>query len=231
MAKVLFSTAVGELRNKVGGAVFTKTRFGPMVRSKVSPTQPRTTYQMDVRAGFTRLAKLWSDPTMDDYRAGWIGLAVSYPVKDVFGSTQNLTGLQMFMRLNRALQTVEEAELLIPPTSLIAAYPGALTLVATGAPVTVLTVQPATYATALDATLIYATPGLSMGRATAGARFRLVHMVSGVIAAPIDILAKYTTKFGAPILGRNMFVRVVYTTLATGAQSLPSQASIMFPLV
>ncbi len=227
MAKVIYSPQVGDMRNKTGGTVHTKTRFGSMVRRKVSPTQPRTSYQMNVRANFTALSKLWSSASMAAYRAAWIGLAASYPVKDVFGQSQKLTGHQLFIGLNRALHNIGASVLLIPPTSLAALYPGTLTLAKSGGPpITTLTVQPASYATATEATVIDATPGISPGRNTAGARYRQVKMVSGVIAAPIDLFADYVTKFGTPIIGRQIYVRVRYVTIATGAQSLASEASI-----
>jgi hypothetical protein len=225
----MFSTAVGDLRNKAGGAVFTKTRFGSMLRRKISPTQPRSSAQMNVRAGFTSLSKLWSAATMANYRAGWIGLAASYPQRDVFGNTVTLTGHQMFVRLNRALQTVGVAPLLIPPSSLSVGYSGALTLVCTGTPVTVLTVALATYNAATEEALVYATAGVSAGRASGGARFRLLDSFATGAPHPLDILPKYTAKFGAPISGRRIFVRVVFTHNVTGAQSLPSEASILAP--
>ena len=182
---------------------------------------------MNVRANFTSLSKLWSSVSMLNNRAAWIALAAGYPRKDKFGAAHNLTGLQLFIALNRALHNIGAAILLIAPASLNALYPGALTLAKTGGPpITALTVQPATYATATEATVIDATGGISAGRATPGARFRQVKMVSGVIAAPIDIFADYVAKFGTPIIGRQIFVRVRYVTIATGAQSLGSEAAI-----
>jgi hypothetical protein len=223
----MYSTQVGDMRGKVGGAVHSTGRFGSFIRRKVSPTQPRSSSQMNVRANFTALSKLWSSASMANYRAAWIALAASYPVKNVFGQAHNLTGLQLFLALNRGLNNIGGAVLLIPPATLNALYPGALTLAKSGGPpITTLTVQPATYASATEATVIDATPGISPGRATAAARFRQVHMVSGVQSAPIDIFAKYVTKFGTPIIGRQIFIRTRYITIATGAQSLPSEAAI-----
>lgn len=227
MAKVMFSVSVGDLRNKAGGAVFTKTRFGSMVRRKVSPVQPRSSPQMNVRASFTALSKLWSDPTMDTYRDGWIGLAASYPVKDVFGQSQTLTGHQMFVRLNRALKTVELGPILPPPASLSVGYPGALTLTKSGGPpIDVLYVQRAVQPLVGENGLFFATPGLSTGRASAGARFRFIGYFTSTTDNPFNIFTMYVAKFGTPIVGRKIFVRVVYVTKATGAQSLPSEASI-----
>lgn len=223
MAKVMFSTAVGDLRNKAGGAVFTKTRFGSMVRRKVSPTQPRTSSQMNVRANFTALSKLWSDATMDTYRAAWIGLADSYPIKDVFGQSQKLTGHQLFVRLNRALNTVGVSPILVAPPSLTVGYPGAVTL--TKAAVT-LNVNCATWPVANEKYLVYATAGVSTGRASAGARFRLIRTITNLSAQPLNCYDHYEIKFGTPIIGRQIFVRLVSTNLSTGAQSLPSESSI-----
>jgi hypothetical protein len=226
MAKVQFSVAVGDLRNKAGGAVFTKTRFGSMVRRKVSPVQPRSSAQMNVRANFTALAKLWSDTTMDAYRAAWIGLADSYPVKDVFGASQRLTGLQMFMRLNRALNLIGVSPILPPPATLTVPYPGALTLVHDGPPVTSLTLTQVTAPTAAENGAIFATAGISVGRAAAGARFRWIRNIHSLSTNPINLIGDYTAKFGTPITGRKIFFRMHYINATTGAMSLDSEASI-----
>lgn len=227
MAKVQFSTAVGDLRNKVGGAVFTKGRFGAFVRTKVSPVQPRTSYQMNVRANFTSLSKLWSDATMDAYRAAWSTLAASYPLKDVFGNSHTLTGHQMFVRLNRALATVGESPILPAPSSLSVPYPGAITLAKSGGPpIDTLTINPTVDITGNEHAIVFATPGISPGRASAGAKFRFIALIGAGGAAPWGIFASYVTKFGTPIVGRKIFVRVIYVKLATGTQSLPSESSI-----
>lgn len=118
MAKVQFSAAVGDLRNKVGGAVFTKTRAGAMLRRKVSPTQPHTSAQMAVRANFSALAKSWSSDLSAIQRASWNELAKSYPVKDVFGAAHPLTGLQLYISLNRNLQVIGQTAIADAPASL-----------------------------------------------------------------------------------------------------------------
>jgi hypothetical protein len=50
--------------------------------------------------------------------------------------------------------------------------------------------------------------------------------MTSVDASPWVLLAAYTTKFGAPITGRTIYFRVLYTNNSTGAQSLPSEVSI-----
>jgi hypothetical protein len=229
MAKVVYSPQVGDMRNKTGGAVHTKTRFGSMVRRKVSPTQPRSSAQMNVRANFTALAKSWTSALTDELRAAWISLAQQYPVKDVFGAAHNLTGLQLYVRLNRALATIGVPPLVDPPASLSVGYPGALTLVCTGTPVTAFTVALANYNGPTEEAMVYATAPQSAGRSTAGAKFRLLDSFATGAPHPLNILPKYTEKFGAPISGRKIFVRVMFTHNVTGAQSLPSEKSVTAP--
>jgi len=227
MAKLVYGPIVSDARNKEGGVVFTKTRFGSMARRKVSPTQPRSSSQMNVRASFTALSKLWSDATMDNYRAAWITLADSYPVKDVFGQSQKLTGHQMFVRINRNLDASDTARILIAPASLSAPYPGAITLAkAGGPPITTLTYTQATANTSGEKILIFATPGISHGVQNAGSRYRLLLNVPDTGTGPWDILPQYIAKFGAPIIGRTIFIKAAMITRATGATSLHSSASI-----
>jgi hypothetical protein len=127
MAKIVFSAIVGDARKKIGGNVFTKGRSGAFVRRKVSPTQPRTSAQRNARASFTDLSKAWSGASMDDTkRAGWNALASNYPVKDKFGASHTLTGLQMFQKLNRVIATIGGSLIYTPPASLAAGYPGAI---------------------------------------------------------------------------------------------------------
>lgn len=159
---------------------------------------------MNVRASFTALAKSWTSALTDAIRAAWISLAEQYPVKDVFGAAHNLTGLQLYVRLNRALATIGVAPLVNPPASFSVGYPGALTLVCTGTPVSVLTVALATYNGATEEAMVFATAPQSAGRATAGAKFRLLDSYATGAPHPLDILAKYTAKFGAPISGRKI---------------------------
>jgi len=92
--------------------------------------------------------------------------------------------------------------------------------------VTALTLAPATALTAAEKAIVFATAGISKGRATAGARFRFIKYMTSVDASPWALLVAYTAKFGAPITGRTIFFRVIYTNNSTGAQSIPSEASI-----
>lgn len=219
MAKVQYSVAVSDMRNKVGGAVYSKNRAGAIVRRKSSPTQPRTSTQMSVRSSFSYLSKRWANDLDPDQRAGWIALAASHPTTDVFGNTVTLTGLQLYQACNRALHTIGQAYIDDPPATLSAEDTGPLDVtVAAGTPA--FTVEPASFNTSADGWVIFATPQLSAGRVSAQSKLSVIKAGVTVLAAAQSILTEYTAKFGALIEARNVLVGMVYIDKATGAMGL-----------
>jgi hypothetical protein len=223
MAKIVTSALVADVRKKIGGNVFTKVRAGAMVRRKVSPIQPRTNTQRNVRAGFTALAKAWSGPLMDDTkRAAWNALAANYPQKDKFGASHTLTGLQMFLKLNRVLQTLLVPLIYTPPATLEAGYPSTLTVVATS-PAT-LTIDPATHEGATENAIVFAAAQQSPGRTFTGNRYRVIDTFGPGGGWPFDIGAKYVAKFGNLIVGKKVPILVKYASVTSGATGTPSSA-------
>jgi len=223
MAKVVFSAVVGDARNKAGGVVFSKSKAGAIIRRKVSPVQPRTSYQRNVRACFTALSKLWGDPSMDANRAGWITLAGNSPQTDVFGNTIYLTGLQMFQRCNRALQAIEEAHILVAPAALVCGSPGALTVTANVAAGTI-TVTNAVQATANEHPVCFAAPACGAGRKFIGNRCRQIVFGAAAQAGPFAVGQVYKDKYGAWAVGQRIFVELFFTRDDTGAQGGVSSA-------
>lgn len=225
MAKVAYSALVAGIRNKVGNNVFTKGRFGPVVRIRVSPTQPRTAAQTAVRGNFTTNSKAW-DTITQAQRNGWIALAASSPQHDVFGNTYYMTGLQMYQFCNRNLQTIGVAPISAAPAALSIGAPGALTLVATaGTPV--LTVDAATEPAAAEVPVIYAVKPLNAGRIFIGNQARVLDTsIAAATAGPWDIKTLYTAKYGALVVGQNINVEVAYVHNTTGAASGRSSGQI-----
>lgn len=216
MAKVVFSAVVGDARGKTGGTVFTKGRHGAFIRRKVSPIQPRTSAQQNVRASFTALSKAWSGALMDDTkRAAWNALASAYPQKDKFGASHTLTGLQLFQKLNRQLATFGLGPIYDAPATLAAGFPGTLTLTATSP--STLSLNAATAPAAGENGAIFAAAQQSPGRTFVGARYRFIDVTGVATAGPWNIGPGYVNKFGALVAGRKVPVRIHYTTVATGA--------------
>jgi len=225
LAKIVFSAVVGDARKKAGGVVFTKGRTGAVIRRKVSPVQPRTQAQRNVRSAFTGLSKYWGATLTDTERSGWTALAVANPRKDQFGQTKTLTGLQMFQSCNRNLDTIGITTVLAePPAALTAESPGTLTVVATSGGTPALTVSPATPNDASDKAAVFAAAQVSAGRTFIGKRYRFLASFSNTPAPPWDILAVYTAKFGALVSGKKVPILVKYIETATGGAGTPSAA-------
>lgn len=224
MAKIQFSAVVGDARKKIGGVVFTKGRTGAAIRRKVSPIQPRTQAQRNVRSNFTGFSKAWGGTLTSTQRAGWDSLATTYPRRDVFGQTKVLTGLQMYQSCNRNLESAGEAAIDDAPLSLACGAPGTLTLTATaGTPA--LSVAVATAAAANEKALVFAAAPMSAGRSFVGKRFRLIFVSAAAAAGPHNILSAYNAKFGTLVIGQKINVLVKYVNTDTGAAGTPSQTA------
>ena len=105
MALVTYGPIVSDARKKIGGVVATKGHAGNFMRKKVSPIQPRTQSQRNVRSSFTAISKLWAGGLSGNV-AGWNAFAKATPKKDRFGNSVTLTGLQLFQSLSRNLNTI-----------------------------------------------------------------------------------------------------------------------------
>lgn len=117
MAKVKYGAMVVDSRGSVDGVVYSKNTYGPYVRVKVSPVQPSSSPQLQARASFMDLSKKYSNDLSDAQRVLWKDFAGLYPVSDVFGNSQDLSAIAMFVRVNRILRQCDISPLLDPPAN------------------------------------------------------------------------------------------------------------------
>jgi len=74
MAKISLSPLVVDIRNKVADMVFSKWRGINYVRSRVTPSNPNTQAQQDVRNSLARCVDMWQGLTAV-WKAGWAYVA------------------------------------------------------------------------------------------------------------------------------------------------------------
>jgi len=98
MAKV--NHILSDIRGKLGGVVYARNAFGAYVRTKVTPVNPSTNRQADVRMFLGTLASDWGQNLTPAERAAWTAYAQQTPLTDVFGNQKILSGAQMFVRTN-----------------------------------------------------------------------------------------------------------------------------------
>jgi len=222
--KCKFGAIVVDGRNKIGGHVASKNRAGSYFRTKVTPTNPRTTFQVNVRNRLAGLSSAWRglDP---DERTAWNAAVANFARTDIFGDLRNPSGFNLHQMLNNNLLKVSAPIIKTPPlpqavdafTSFsIAAAETAETLTLTFAPV-------------IDAThkvMVTASPGLSAGISFVESEYRIVYTLLSTHSSPFEIGGYYKVKFGAiPVAGAKIFVRLTQVVIATGQAGIPIQAS------
>lgn len=184
----------------VAGVTSSRNRFGQYRRTRAIPVNPASDRQGVVRARLGDLAQSWRDLT-DAQRAGWTDLGASYVRTDALGQTYSLDGQQAYISVNMARLEAGDA--------IVAAAPGYI------APTGLLTATPTTTggtlsvaytATPLGAAVklfSYASPQRSPGRQYES-DLRLINVSAAAAASPANLLAAYTARFGAPVVGQKI---------------------------
>jgi len=225
MAKLKLGAMLGDARNAIGGMVFSKNQFGAYARQKVSPVQPRSIKQAAVRSGVQDLATKWANQLTAAQRAGWIALASVNPVVDVFGDSQILTGLQMFVRVNRNLIKAGQDYRANPPANQDVDALSTLTVAASVATQAITLTFTPTPIGALNKLLEWATPALPKGRAYHENFYKFLAASAANAPTGVDIGPAWVLRFGAMQLGQQIGVKCRLLNVDTGAESAALQAT------
>lgn len=213
MAKVKYGGGVQDLRGSIAGQVHSRNTFGNYVRQKVSPVQPRTQRQLEVRALFSQLSRRFSQVLSDDQQEAWRQAAASTPVRDVFGDSITLTGINLYTRLNSLRALMGQPPLDDPPPveeveglgSFRVAYLGEGGLEVSFAP------SPVPQGRALA---IWATEPVNPGVAFVSHKLRLLTIIPEGTASPVNITQAYIQRYGTPTPGKAIYVAGELVSLA-----------------
>lgn len=224
--KCKFGAIVVDGRNKIGGHVASKNRAGSYFRTKVTPTNPGTTYQVNVRNRLGGLSSAWRGLTAAQ-RLAWNAAVGDYAKTDIFGDLKNPSGFNLHQMLNNNLLNVGESAITTPP--LPEAVDAFLTLsgaAAAGAQSFTITF---TAAIAADHKVkVLATPGISAGISFVKSEFRQVTTWADTTGSPADFAGSYIAKFGAvPAEGTKIFIKLVQVHKTTGQAGIAIQASLI----
>jgi len=233
MAKVQFGNIVADARNAVGGVVYSRNTWGAYIRQKVSPVQPRSPRQVEMRANLTELSKRWGTVLTEAQREAWRQFGAAFPIVDVFGNTVSLTGIAAYQRVNRVRALLGLPPLDDPPANMDVTAPESaeLQITYTGTPPAlslkvVFMPSPAPSGHHVE---VWATKPLSPGRAFVSSELRLLKVSPAAQASPLDITLEYLSRFGEPAAGQKIFVEVRFANSANGAQSRGLRAWAIVP--
>jgi hypothetical protein len=213
------SALAQDIRGSQGGLTFSRNRGGAYVRARVAPINPNTNAQRAQRTIFGQNAKAWSGSLSDDQRGAWTAFASVNPVTNVFGESIITSGLAMYTRLNSVLQTIGQAGIDDPPSSLV--VPEIAAPLSFSVDTGTLEISITTSAQVVSATTVYyvyATQSLPVGKKPGKSAFRFIGAYAPVAAATsINVQADYFAKFGTPVVGQKVTALVNFANKTSGA--------------
>lgn len=222
MARIKFGMMMTDARGKLGGQVFSKTRSGAVVRTKVTPTNPQTAAQSQVRSILGQLSARWKS-LAERQRQAWNDAVASYPRTNAFGDTYLSSGKNLFTGVNQNILNIGGVITVSPPELLPLPY---LVIVTAGVTVTALGISSITldhlgeYPGGEWFLVVEATSSMSAGRYNFSGSYRKVGEFSADAQPPILALgSKYTEKFGSPTVGDKVSFRCYLVNQQTGQRT------------
>jgi hypothetical protein len=222
--KVKFGAVVTDGRGKIGGHVLSKNRAGAYMRTKVTPVNPNSTYQVGVRQRLKTLAIAWRGLTPAQ-RIQWNSAVGDFKTSDLFGDIRRPTGFNLYCRLNANLTLAGGTAIVVPPLPLAVLAVTTLTPSQVHAGATSITYAP-TPVPALHQMIIRATQPMSAGKTFVKSELRIISQLAPAAATPYVATTDYATKFGGPgLAGQKVFFEAFYIHLTTGQAGARTLAS------
>ncbi len=218
MARVLFTAAVADIRGKMAGTVFSKNRSGAYIRTKVTPSNPQTSAQVEQRSLLSYFSKKWRGLTQDQ-RDAWAGAVGEWQRTNIFGNTVNPSGQMLYNRLNMAISVVGGSEISVPSVPTGVATPTDFSVAIDTTVTKMLVTFAETPVPADTALIIEATAPQSPGINNANNKYRQIAILAPATATGEDIWTAYVNKFGAPVKGKKVFFRAGFGSKVTGERS------------
>jgi hypothetical protein len=217
--KIKFGSFIVGGSGKVGGHVVSHNKGGQYIRTKVKPTNPRSTSQLAVRSRFSSNSKNWITLT-DVQRNAWNSATELQKKLNAMGDYMILSGKALYSMVNQNLGLIGATLLSTPvaPGAGFSLTTLAITAVhATGVVTATFTpVIPATHNIVVMATSVHS-PGISFVKN----KLRVIGTFGSTSTSPLVLTTQYAAKFGAPgAVGQKIAWKIYAIEIASG---LPSQ--------
>jgi len=226
MARVLYTAAIAAIRGKLAGSVFSRNKGGEIIRTKVTPINPKSSHQSAQRAIVSDLSKAYSNTLTAAERQAWTSFGQSTNAKSVFGTSLILSGIAAFQKLNIIIITAGGTQINTPPIgqTVVSILTASLVANHTG-PLLTLTFTPTPLVTPQGA-YIWATPALTAGIGNYNSRLRFIGFTDAA-TSPLELHAAWTARFGAfpSVAGQLIGIKAQVVSTATGAISSGTQLS------
>jgi hypothetical protein len=209
---------------KLGLTVTWPARNGLARRILVTPKNPRTDRQLEVRDLLAQQARRF-DALTDAQQDAWNMAAAGFKSRPSLGQSGPLTGLQLFVRVNCKLGLLGQSQVDVPPTApqFPDLAPQNLVITNTAGVVAVKLTCPTDPG---ESTVLRASPPQNSA-IRACRNFRIIGVCPAPVAGSADITGLYTAEFGAVPVGKRLFVWA--STMVDGFESLPRQFQARVP--
>lgn len=112
---------VSDIRGSIGGTTFGRNRAGLFARRRVSPTNPNTPLQQEIRSQFAVSTNNWRTLLTQAQRDGWNDLGTTTIFKNAIGEDYNPSGIQLYVRTSMMQQVTDQPLVTTaPPTAVYA---------------------------------------------------------------------------------------------------------------
>ena len=217
MALIKWGAIVVDGRGKIGGQVLSRGRSGAIIRTKVTPVNPRTSRQTAVRAILGALSSAWRALTQPQ-RESWNAAVFNFQKTNIFGDTVNPTGKNLYVGLNTNLTKVSEPNIDVPPVPAELVAPIISNFTADG---TVGLLDFAVANASVDQKLyIQASPQVSAGITNISSKVSLIK-IEPQSSGSVLFSSEYTSVYGPLIVGQKIFLRVSAVNKVTGQKTVP----------
>lgn len=201
MAKIKFGMMMTDARGKLGGQVFSKNRSGSFVRTKVTPSNPRTASQMASRSWLGSLSAGWNALT-NIQRASWNGAVEAWQKTNVFGDTVKPSGKNLYTALNKnLLQSGQDVVLSAPEKVDLPIIFTDAVLINSTTDIIDLDFSAVPAGVVLQ---VSATPPLNAGVSFVKGKQRVIAYLASGEYDKEDLFASYVAKFGDLSAGNNV---------------------------
>lgn len=219
MAKVLFGGGIAAMSGSEAGRTYSRNASGAYVKNKSIPHNANTAKQQAVRSQFAGLISSWKSLS-DAQQQAWIDMSPQYPSQDRLGQSVQLTGQQLYNRLNLNLANIGLAPISTPliPKTLSSPAVSSLTMTLTAGVLTTAELGFEDVGTNTESIVISVTPGVSGGitRPTKGL-FRKTLIIADASTGPdFDFSSEYLALYGSPELGGTIFARAMLVNRQSG---------------
>lgn len=205
MAKIKFGMMMTDARGKLGGQVFSKNRSGAYIRTKVTPSNPQTSAQAQVRSNLATLSAGWNSLTAEQI-SQWNSSVDDWTSTDVFGDIKKPTGKNLFVKLGlNCLNNYLPINSSVPQKIEMPSLVGVSATLNNTTGALIISDLPEFEDGKYQ---VEATPPVQMGVSFVKNKFRVIDSLSRSAAATENVTAFYEQKFGSAIGAQKVFFRI-----------------------